>query len=148
MNIANTESINSLKDYKIITISPELRKRDYEDIIKNCEDNSKIEILVQGPLELMKTRYGFKENIKNASLNDEYPIRPSLSCEELIIFNNEDLSLIDEIGYLKSIGYVNFSIDGRYKNKDYIKMIDLYNNALNGNAKNKGIIKNFTKGNY
>lgn len=148
MNIANTESINSLKDYKIITISPELRKRDYEDMIKNCEDNSKIEILVQGPLELMKTRYGFKENIKNASLNDEYPIRPSLSCEELIIFNNEDLSLIDEIGYLKSIGYVNFSIDGRYKNKDYIKMIDLYNDALNGNAKNKGIIKNFTKGNY
>ena len=148
MNIANTESINYLKDYKIITISPELRKRDYEDIIKNCEDNSKIEILVQGPLELMKTRYGFKENIKNASLNDEYPIRPSLSGEELIIFNNEDLSLIDEIGYLKSIGYVNFSIDGRYKNKDYIKMIDLYNDALNGNAKNKGIIKNFTKGNY
>lgn len=148
MNIANTESINSLKDYKIITISPELRKRDYEDIIKNCEDNSKIEILVQGPVELMKTRYGFKENIKNASLNDEYPIRPSLSGEELIIFNNEDLSLIDEIGYLKSIGYVNFSIDGRYKNKDYIKMIDLYNDALNGNAKNKGIIKNFTKGNY
>lgn len=148
MNIANTESINSLKDYKIITISPELRKRDYEDMIKNCEDNSKIEILVQGPLELMKTRYGFKENIKNASLNDEYPIRPSLSGEELIIFNNEDLSLIDEIGYLKSIGYVNFSIDGRYKNKDYIKMIDLYNDALNGNAKNKGIIKNFTKGNY
>ena len=148
MNITNTESINSLKDYKIITISPELRKRDYEDMIKNCEDNSKIEILVQGPLELMKTRYGFKENIKNASLNDEYPIRPSLSGEELIIFNNEDLSLIDEIGYLKSIGYVNFSIDGRYKNKDYIKMIDLYNDALNGNAKNKGIIKNFTKGNY
>ena len=148
MNIANTESINSLKDYKIITISPELRKRDYEDMIKNCEDNSKIEILVQGPVELMKTRYGFKENIKNASLNDEYPIRPSLSGEELIIFNNEDLSLIDEIGYLKSIGYVNFSIDGRYKNKDYIKMIDLYNDALNGNAKNKGIIKNFTKGNY
>ena len=148
MNIANTESINSLKDYKIITISPELRKRDYEDMIKNCEDNSKIEILVQGPVELMKTRYGFKENIKNASLNDEYPIRPSLSGEELIIFNNEDLSLIDEIGYLKSIVYVNFSIDGRYKNKDYIKMIDLYNDALNGNAKNKGIIKNFTKGNY
>ena len=148
MNIANTESINSLKDYKIITISLELRKRDYEDMIKNCEDNSKIEILVQGPVELMKTRYGFKENIKNASLNDEYPIRPSLSGEELIIFNNEDLSLIDEIGYLKSIGYVNFSIDGRYKNKDYIKMIDLYNDALNGNAKNKGIIKNFTKGNY
>ena len=148
MNIANTESINSLKDYKIITLSPELRKTDYEDIIRNCENNSKIELLVQGPVELMKTRYGFSENIDNASLNGEYPIRQSLSGEELIIFNNEDLSLIDEITYLNSIGYVNFSIDGRYKNKDYIKMIDLYNDALNGNAKNKGIIKNFTKGNY
>lgn len=148
MNIANTESINSLKDYKIITLSPELRKTDYEDIIRNCENNSKIELLVQGPVELMKTRYGFSENIDNASLNGEYPIRQSLSGEELIIFNNEDLSLIDEITYLNSIGYVNFSIDGRYKNKDYIKMIDLYNDILNGETKNKVIIKNFTKGNY
>ena len=152
MNITNTESINSLKNYKLITISPELRKKDYEDIIKNCGDNSKIELLVQGSVELMKTRYGFKENINNSALidnkNNQYPIKYSLSGEELIIFNSEDLSLIDEIEYLASIGYVNFSSDGRYKNKDYINMIDSYNDVLNGNKINKEIFRNSTKGNY
>ena len=66
----------------------------------------------------------------------------------MIIFNSKDLSLIDEIEYLASIGYVNFSIDGRFKNKDYIKMIDLYKDALNANVKNKKILRNITKGNY
>lgn len=152
MNISNTEAINSLKDYKLVTLSPELRKKDYEDIIKNCEDNSKIELLVQGSIELMKTRYGFREKIENTSLidtkNNSYPIKYSLSGEELIIFNNHDLSLIDEIKYLSSIGYVNFSIDGRFKDKDYIEMIDLYKDALNGEIKNKKILRNSTKGNY
>ena len=152
MNITNTQTINSLKDYELITLSPELRKKDYEDIIKDCEDNSKIELLVQGSVELMKTRYGFKEKIDNANLtdnqNDHYPIKYSLTGEELIIFNSKDLSLIDEIEYLASIGYVNFSIDGRFKNKDYINMIDLYKDALNANVKNKNILRNITKGNY
>lgn len=152
MNISNTESINSLKDYKLITISPELRKNDYEDIIKNCEDNTKIELLVQGSIELIKTRYGFKEKIDNANLidskNNHYPIKHSLSGNELIILNNKDLSLIDEIEYLASLGYVNFSIDGRFKNKDYIQMINLYKDVLNGEIKNKKILKDTTKGNY
>lgn len=152
LNVSNTESVNSLNDYKMITLSPELRKKDYTDIIKNCEDNSKIELLVQGSVELMKTRYGFDENIDNAILvdekNNQYPIHKSLSGEELIIFNSKDLSLIDEIPYLKSIGYVNFSIDGRWKNKDYIQMIDLYKEALSGNIENRRILKNSTKGNY
>ena len=152
MNITNTESINSLKNYTLLTISPELRKNDYEDIIKNCKDNAKIELLVQGSVELMKTRYGFKENINDAALidnkNNQYPIKYSLSGEELIIFNSEDLSLIDEINHLTSIGYVNFSIDGRYKNKDYIKVIDLYNDILKGNKINKEILRKSTKGNY
>lgn len=155
MNITNTESINSLKNYKMITLSPELRKSDYEDIIKNCEDNAKIEILVQGCIELMKTRYGFREKVENTSLidskNNAYPIHKSLSEEELIIFNSEDLSLIDEIDYLKSIGYVNFSIDGRFKNNSYFKLIDTYNKALDGEINKKEILKyssKITKGNF
>ena len=155
MNITNTESINSLKNYKMITLSPELRKSDYEDIIKNCEDNAKIEILVQGCIELMKTRYGFREKVENTSLidskNNAYPIHKSLSEEELIIFNSEDLSLIDEIDYLKSIGYVNFSIDGRFKNNSYFKLIDTYNKVLDGEINKKEILKHsskITKGNF
>ena len=152
MNITNTQSINSLENYRLVTLSPELRRKDYEEIIKDCEDNSKIELMVQGPVELMKTRYGFNQKIKNPQLADEknniYSIQKSLSGEELIIFNNQDLSLVDEIKYLASIGYVNFSIDGRFKNKDHIKMINIYKEALNGKIKNKEIFKNSTKGNY
>ena len=136
MNITNTESINSLENYEIITLSPELTKKDYKDILNNCKDNSKVEILVQGSIELMKTRYGFKENIENAYLTDRkdniYPIHKSLSGEELIIFNSEELSLINEINELKSFGCVNFSIDGRFKDKNYKNMIDIYKSALNG----------------
>lgn len=134
MNITNTESINSLKNYEIITLSPELSRKDYKNILNNCKDNSKIEILVQGSIELMKTRYGFKENIENASLIDKkgniYPIHKSLSGEELIIFNSEELSLINEINDLKSFGCINFSIDGRYKDKNYKNMVNIYKSAL------------------
>ena len=135
MNITNTESINSLENYEVITLSPELTKKDYEDILTNCNDNSKVEILVQGSVELMKTRYGFKENIENASLIDRkdnlYPIHESLSGEELIIFNSEELSLITKINELKSFGCINFSIDGRYKDKNYKNIINIYKSALN-----------------
>lgn len=134
MNITNTESINSLKNYEIITLSPELSRKDYRNILNNCKDNSKIEILVQGSIELMKTRYGFKENIENASLIDKkgniYPIHKNLSGEELIIFNSEELSLINEINDLKSFGCINFSIDGRYKDKNYKNMVNIYKSAL------------------
>ena len=136
MNITNTESINSLENYEIITLSPELTKKDYKDILNNCKDNSKVEILVQGLIELMKTRYGFKEDIENAYLIDRkdniYPIHKSLSGEELIIFNSEELSLINEINELKSFGCINFSIDGRFKDKNYKNMINIYKSALNG----------------
>ena len=145
MNITNNESINSLKDYKLITLSVELTKNDYENIIHNCQDNSKIEIIVQGPIEIMKTRYGFKEDIQDVKLvdgkNNEYKIYKSLSTEELIILNDEEISLINEINYLKSIGYVNFAIDGRWRDKSYTKMIDIYKKALNNEINTNELTK-------
>ena len=145
MNITNNESINSLKDYKLITLSVELTRNDYENIIHNCQDNSKIEIIVQGPIEIMKTRYGFKEDIQDVKLvdgkNNEYKIYKSLSTEELIILNDEEISLINEINYLKSIGYVNFAIDGRWRDKSYTKMIDIYKKALNNEINTNELTK-------
>ena len=145
MNITNTQALNSLEGYEIVTLSPELTGKDYRDILESCKDNSKIEILVQGSVELMKTRYGFKENVKNAELidrkNNHYPIHKSLSGEELIIFNCEDLSLINKLEELKSFGCINFSIDGRFRNKDYVKMIDIYVDALNNKIDTEELIK-------
>lgn len=154
MNTANNETINSLRNYKIVTLSPELSKKDYEDIIRHCKSPSKIEILVQGSVELMKTRYPLlygdehEKNYKNHlidSKGSKYPIHKSISSEELIIFDDRELCLINEINHLKNIGYNNFAIDGRYKDDDYCKMIDIYNNALNGSIYEKELKKHSPK---
>ena len=146
MNITTNSSIDSLEDYKILTISPELRKNDYEDIISCAQNPDKIEMLVQGSVELMKTRYQLlygnepKKDYENCLVdnkNNRYPIHKSISGEELIIFDDSELSLLEEINHLKNLGYTNFSIDGRYKGDDYYKMIDIYKEALRGNINRK-----------
>ncbi len=160
MNITNSESIKSLKNYKILTLSPELEKKDYEDIINNCKTPNKLELMVQGSVELMKSRYSLlnanelKKDYKNYVVDrkgNKYPIYKSISNEEIIIFNDEEFSLLNEINYLKSIGYCNFSIDGRYKDENYYNIIDVYNDALNGNINEKELEKYSPKntlGNY
>jgi putative protease len=150
MNIANNSSINSLEGYRIVTVSPELRRQDYEDIITCTQNPDKIEMLVQGSVELMKTRYPILygnenkrdyENYLIDSKNNRYPIHKSISGEELIVFDGIELSLLEEISHLKNLGYSNFSIDGRYKGDDYHKMVDIYKQALNGNINKKELEK-------
>ncbi len=67
MNVTNTQTIKSLENYKIITLSPELKKEDLKNILDNCSDNSKLEIIVQGSVELMKSRNRLftKKNLKS-----------------------------------------------------------------------------------
>ncbi|MDO5848978.1 MAG: DUF3656 domain-containing protein [Methanobrevibacter sp.] len=166
LNVTNSETVNGLDHYKIVTLSPELDKKDYKDIISHVKDNRKAEILVQGNLELMKTRNKLLKksesktinpnNIKNTYLIDKkgnkYLIKENLSNEELIIFNNEEISLLEEIPYLKSVNYINFAIDGRWKDSEYTKMIDIYNSAINEDKINKKSLQELsaknTKGNY
>lgn len=160
MNITNSETIKSLENYKILTISPELNKNDYKNIISNCETPNKIELLVQGPVELMKSRYSLlnakelKKDYSNYLIDrkgNKYPIYKSISNEEIIIFNDKELSLLNEINYLKNIGFSNFSIDGRYKDKNYYNIIKVYKEALNGNINEKELEKYSPKntlGNY
>ena len=163
MNITNTQTINSLENYKLLTVSPELTKKDYEDIIANCKNPKDIEILIQGSVELMKTRYKllYRKEVKLVKNNSDfylidrknckYPIRKSISNEELILFNSEELSLLHEIKYLNDIGYCNFSIDGRWKDNDYVNIIDVYKSALHGEIREKELLKyspENTSGNY
>ncbi|WP_458454121.1 U32 family peptidase [Methanobrevibacter sp.] len=149
MNIANNYSISSLKNYRIVTLSVELNKNDYEDIIRCCQNPDKLEMLVQGSVELMKTRYpllygeetGNCENYLIDRYDNHYPIHKSISNEELIIFNDRELSFLNEINHLKNIGFCNFSIDGRFKGDDYYKMVDVYKDAINGNIDKKELEK-------
>lgn len=150
MNIINNESVNSLKNYKILTVSPELRKSDYEDIIRCCDKPGTLELLVQGSVELMKTRYSMlnRKELKRGPENylvdwkgNAFAIHKSISQEELIIFSDSELSLLDEINYLKELGFCNFSIDGRYKDDNYYKMIDIYKQAMDGKINKKELLK-------
>ena len=143
MNVTNTQTIKSLENYKIITLSPELKKEDLKNILDNCSDNSKLEIIVQGSVELMKSRnrlFTKKESKKLKNNTDDiflidkknkrYPIHKSLSNEEIIISNSKDISLLNDITYLKSIGLVNFAIDGRWRDENYLNKIQEYNTAI------------------
>ena len=143
MNVTNTQTIKSLENYKIITLSPELKKEDLKNILDNCNDNSKLEIIVQGSVELMKSRnrlFTKKESKKLKNNTDDiflidkknkrYPIHKSLSNEEIIISNSEDISLLNDITYLKSIGLVNFAIDGRWRDENYLNKIQEYNTTI------------------
>ena len=150
MNLFNSESIESLTDYEIVTLSPELEKKDYEDIIAKSRNPEKIEILIHGKVELMKSRYNLlnqKESKKNyenyliTSKNEKYPIHKSISNEEITIFSSHDFSLISEINYLKNLGFCNFSIDGRFRDENYCKIIDIVNDALNGDFNKKELLK-------
>ena len=150
MNITNNASIDSLKNYKILTLSPELTRKDYENIMKSCKSPQKVEILVQGSIELMKTRYPLlygnesRMNYRNYLIDrksNRHPIHKSISNEELIIFNDSELSLINEINALKSMGFTNFAIDGRFKDNDYCQMIDIYHKALEGHVDEKELLK-------
>jgi putative protease len=154
LNVANSSTANSLEEYKILTVSPELRKQDHEDIISHVENPDKLEVLIQGSVELMKTRYKILygneskrdyENYLIDNKNNRYPIHKSISGEELVIFDGSELSLIDEINHLKNIGYSNFSIDGRYMADDYTKMIDIYKEALKGNINKNELEKHSSK---
>ncbi len=153
LNITNSETVKSLKDYQLLTLSVELKKDDYANIIRYISEPSKLEILVQGNIELMKTRnklLNIKESKKINSQNETFiinknneklKIKENLSNEELIILNSEELSLIQEIPFLQSIGYSNFSIDGRWKDESYLDMINVYNLAINGEINLKKLNK-------
>ena len=150
MNITNNIAVNSLENYTTVTLSPELRKSDYENIIENAKNPEKIEMLVQGSVELMKTRYAIlygnerKKDYENYLIdvkNNKYPVHKSISGDQLIIFDNMELSLIEKINHLKKLGYSNFSIDGRFKNDDYYKIVNIYKEALNGNIDKKELEK-------
>ena len=163
MNITNTETIDSLENYKILTVSPELSKIDYENLIKYCKNPNKLELIVQGSVELMKTRYPllygkeFKQVKNNSKFflidknNNKYPIHKSISSQELILFNFEDISLLSQINHLKEIGYSNFAIDGRFRDDNYYEIVDIYKNALEGKLDKSSLLKYSTKntlGNY
>ncbi len=159
LNVYNIEAVLESNNYKTLSISPEIYKKNIKDLMEDyykelSKDTSlpELEVLVHGNIESMTTRkelvskkqlklitkYNQKQRKKNSNHDEEgyyidsneyylknrrnqhYPIKTSLNEDMTIILNSEELCLIDEIGYLKSIGISSFSIDARWKSLDYI----------------------------
>ena len=162
INAYNIETVLELNNYKTLSISPEIYKKNIKDLMEDYyKEMSKgitlpeLELLVHGNIESMITRKELvskkqlklisKYNQKQRKLNKNfkeseyyidsneyyiknrrdqyYPIKTNLNEDTIIILNCEELCLLDEIDYLKSIGISNFSIDARWKSLDYINDI-------------------------
>ncbi|WP_405289364.1 DUF3656 domain-containing protein [Methanobrevibacter sp.] len=173
INAYNIKTVLELNNYKTLSISPEIYKKNikdlmedyYKELSKGSTDIPQLELLVHGNIESMITRKelvsrkqlkliskynqkqrklnkNFKENdyyidsneyyLKNRR-DQYYPIKTNLNEDHIIILNCEELCLIDEISYLKSIGISNFSIDARWKSLDYINDIGkVYKGIIDG----------------
>jgi putative protease len=162
INVYNIETVLELNNYKALSISPEIYKKNIKDLMEDyykemSKDSTlpELELLIHGNIESMTTRKELvskkqlklinKYNQKQRKLNKNfqeseyyidsneyylknrrdqyYPIKTNLNEDTIIILNCEELCLIDEIDYLKSIGISSFSIDARWKSLDYIKDI-------------------------
>ena len=172
INAYNIETLLELNNYKALSISPEIYKKNIKDLMEDYyKEMSKdtelpeLELLVHGNIESMITRKELvskrqlklisKYNQKQRKLNKNfkeseyyidsneyylknrrdqyYPIKTNLNEDTLIILNCEELSLIDGIDYLKSIGISSFSIDARWKSLDYINDIGkVYRGIIDG----------------
>ncbi|MCQ2976877.1 MAG: DUF3656 domain-containing protein [archaeon] len=79
-----------------------------------------------------------------------YPIKTNIIEDNIIILNSEDFCLIDEITYLVENGLKSFSIDCRWKSKEYIREVGkTYKKIINSNQVNieeyKKIMNKFSK---
>ncbi|MGL6297538.1 MAG: U32 family peptidase, partial [Methanobacteriaceae archaeon] len=182
LNIWNNESLLNLGKVKSVTISPELGKNDLESFInaynKSSENNSEIDIIVHGKLELLESKHDLVEDLDDSKEIKDYFIENRDSETKFIVkkgFNlntiiqsSEELCLIEEIPLLKKIGFSNFVVDGRWETNDYIievgnayyNVINEFNNIANeselkrikkilSNNGNRQLIKgNFKKGIY
>ncbi|MBQ2962077.1 U32 family peptidase [Methanobrevibacter sp.] len=123
----------------------------YKELPKNNNTIPELEVLVHGNIESMITRKEliskkqlklinkYKKKSRKGNANEyyidsneyylrnrkdqHYPIKTNLNEDNIIILNSEELCLLDDIDYLKSIGISSFSIDARWKSLDYIRDI-------------------------
>ncbi|MDO5849793.1 MAG: U32 family peptidase [Methanobacteriaceae archaeon] len=185
LNVFNIETVQELNKFESLSVSPELYKGNISKLLEDynklkCENKGlpELELLVQGNIESMisrkdiisKKQLKLIERNKNKDKNNEnhfylknrknqyYEIKTNINDDNLIILNSEELSLIDEIKYLKSYALSQFVIDGRWKDIDYIKEIGIIYKQVIKNDENidislyQDVIKkysnNITKGNF
>lgn len=166
LNISNSESVKKLNNFKLLTVSPELGKKDFKNIFRTYEEDFPVlELLIHGNIESLISRknilpHDIKNSLKkldnpnneinNVYLNDKnknkYSLYRPLNEEGVMMLNYQDLCLINEVDFLKEIGVSNFSIDARWKNIDYVNNIgEIYKDVIDNGNVSKNILNNIKK---
>jgi len=143
MNTYNSLTLNLLSKYvKKVGLSPELTTEDIQNIISSYKEKYKtspnVEVLVYGKLELMlmkycPVKYLTNQNNKCAScINNEFYLDDRKNnkfrllkdeIHHMRVLDYQNINLLNQIDYLKSIGVTNFRIDLLNETEKEIKEI-------------------------
>ncbi len=144
LNIWNNYSVKTLSDtgFNGLTISSELSKDEIRELVRLSKGyNTKLELIVHGNHEIMVSKDDFSNLNGGFDLDintDEYVILDDKTNNAKFkiyfdynhqshFFNNELLSLIDEIDEIRQMGIENITIDGRFTTGKYLsRIISLY----------------------
>lgn len=160
LNIWNNYSVKSLSEskFKGLTISSELSKEEITELVQKSTDcNTKLELIVHGNQEIMVSKDDFT-NLKdgnNLELNpEEYVVLEDKKNKAKFkifqdynkqshFYNNDCLSLIDEIDEIKDIGIENIAIDCRFTSERYMtQILSLYQQKLEENKPDTNYTEN------
>ncbi len=149
LNVWNNYTVKTLNNtgFKGLTISSELNKEEIKDLIENSqEEDIQLELIVYGNQEIMVTKDDFSELINEKDYHieaGEYMVLQDkkrnkakfkifLDYNKQSHFYNDDcLSLIDEIQEIKDMGIDNITLDCRFTTPKFVsRIISLYEQKL------------------
>ena len=153
INVWNNYTVKILSDsgFKGLTISSELSKQEICEMVKNSQENNcNLELIVFGNQEIMVTNDNFGEMTKIKDLDltpGEYMVLEDKKKNKAKFkifqdynnrshfFNDDCLSLIDELDELKELGIDEITLDCRFTTPQYMnKVITLYQEKLNDDS--------------
>lgn len=153
INVWNNYTVKILSDsgFKGLTISSELSKQEICEMVKNSQENNcNLELIVFGNQEIMVTNDDFGEMTKIKDLDltpGEYMVLEDKKKNKAKFkifqdynnrshfFNDDCLSLIDELDELKELGIDEITLDCRFTTPQYMnKVITLYQEKLNDDS--------------
>ncbi len=155
LNIWNHLSVKELsKQFKGLTISPELSKNEIKLLISNIEFYTSLELLVHGNIESIVSKDCIPciRSIKEIKNNDTFlglqdiknrvfPVLIDSECHTYI-FNSVELCLIDHLPFISKSGVNKIIIDARGRSEKYAYEISsIYMDALQITAKENLHIK-------
>jgi len=144
-----TSNIQTIPDIEILVqgnIELLVSKNDLisKQLLKNVEKISKSKISKPKRHETQDGHENEFSIVLKDSKNNEFLIKKDIYGMDRILINSRDFCLINHISYLKSIGFENFAIDGRWKSIDYIKDVGTYyKEVINCNDDFNEDLKNF-----